>query len=205
MSSFGWPESTAICCVAVSVAAILIPWPVAGSDFWTAASAIATTAAALVALGIGLIPVLRERARMRAEALLQGARLVMVFKAPAASLRAVSKALESQPSEKFSSHHCDVLREAYERTVMPKLEASDLHTLSVLLGAKKSLALATAIGTVECMGDRIEALRLSIEFAVDRAILEKGVKTLLLDAEGASTILREVTTTLQAKVAAELA
>lgn len=169
-------------------------------DLWTAIGAIVTAFAAVVALTLGLIPIIAEWRRRKAEALLQAAQFVMLCHVSAAALRAASEVFGDGGLDKFGAHHCDVLSEAVKRAEMPALEPADLHRLSILIGRKRAIALAVAFGTMASMPPRIEALRISCESGMDQDALRSHVRLLLQDANGASEVLREVRRRLELKL-----
>lgn len=173
-------------------------------DFWTAIGAIITAFAAVVALSLGVTPLILDWRRRKAEALLQAAEFVMLCHVPAAALRAVSVVLSDHGLDKFSVHHCDMLSEAVRHAAMPALAPEDLHRLSILIGRKRAIALAVAFGTVASMIPRIEALRISCEIGIDQASLHKYVSRLLQDANGASDVLREVRRRLELKLGRQM-
>ncbi|VVE53319.1 hypothetical protein PCO31111_04881 [Pandoraea communis] len=180
------------------------PWPLifkaTEKDWVDALSALATLAAVVVALGIGLVPVMVERSKARSEALLASARFVMVCKAPVASLSSISKVLDPgpvDPREILDVHLIAVLKEAHGRAKMPTLTPPELRLLSTLLGKRQTIAFATALATVESMEERIEAIELSLKFGRNRAQAINGLENIVRDAKGACAVLVGVRQTLE--------
>lgn len=179
--------------------------PASEGEFWTAISAITTACAAIVALLVGLAPLWVERRRQKAEALIQAARFVVVCRVSAASLLSVYVGFQKQPREKLGVHHCDILIESVKRAEFPTLISTpDLRRLSLLIGGKRSLALAIAFGTIDSLMSRAKALRVLCEQQTDPAFLAKHFESFLKDVKGASDILRDVRAVLERKLGRQM-
>ncbi|BET09397.1 hypothetical protein [Pandoraea sputorum] len=198
----------------VLVGAVLIyiwPWPLVftatDKDWVDALAALATLAAVIVALGIGLVPVVLERSKARAEALLASARFVMICKAPVASLSALSKVLDPgaiDPRQVLDVHLVAILKEAHGRAKMPTLTPPELRLLSVLLGKRQTIAFATALATVESMEERIEAIEIALTIGRNQAQAVKGLEAVVNDAKGACEVLVDVRQALESILSSAL-